>query len=102
MLTMTSCPPNQPGIFFFGLFQTQVAFGDGWLCVTGQQKRLLPAVFLNASGAGSYQIDFTNPLSPASTIQAGDVRHFQFWYRDPQPVGSGFNLSNGLAAYFCP
>ncbi len=102
VLTVQGCPPFQPGIFFFGLFQTQVAFGEGWLCVTGQQKRLLPAVFLNASGAGSYQVDFTNPLSPASTIAPGDVRNFQFWYRDPQPVGSGFNLSNGLAAYFCP
>ncbi len=102
VLTVQGCPPFQPGIFFFGLFQTQVAFGDGWLCVTGQQKRLLPAVFINSSGAGTYQVDFTNPLSPASTIQPGDVRNFQFWYRDPQPVGSGFNLSNGLSAYFCP
>ena len=35
-------------------------------------------------------------------ILPGDARNFQFWYRDPQLVGNGFNLSDGLAAYFCP
>lgn len=102
VLTATACPPSQVGIFFFGLFQTQAPFGDGWLCVTGGQNRLLPAVALNSSGVGSLQVDFTDPNSPASMIPAGSVRNFQFWYRDPQLVGNGFNLSNGLSAQFCP
>ncbi len=101
VLTVDSCPPSQLGLFFFGTFQTQVAYGDGWLCVTGQQERL-PPVLLSASGAATYPLDFTDPTSPASAILAGSVRNFQFWYRDPQLVGSGFNLSNGLSAYFCP
>jgi hypothetical protein len=101
-LGVASCPPEQIGIFFFGQYTTQVPFGDGWLCVTGNQKRLMPPVFLGSTGAGSLQVDFSDPSSPASSITAGSVRHFQFWYRDPQLVGNDFNLSDGLSAYFCP
>lgn len=101
-LTAQDCPPNQVGIFFFGTFKTQSPFGEGFLCVSGNQKRLLPAVFLNASGAGSYQVNFANPNSPASTIQPLSEHNFQFWYRDPQLVGEGFNLSNALHLHFCP
>ena len=102
VLTVDSCPPGQPGIFILGKFKTQSPFGEGWLCLTGGVERLLPAVFLNASGAGNYQVDFTDPSSPASAIAPGSVRHFQFWYRDPQVVGNGFNLSNGMTVSFCP
>lgn len=101
-LTVHGCPPGQFGIFFLGLYKAQAPFGDGWLCVTGGQKRLLPAVVLDAVGAGSLSLDFTDPGSAASTITVGSVRHFQFWYRDPQLVGNQFNLSDGLSAYFCP
>jgi hypothetical protein len=101
VLQVTGCPPNQIGIFFFGLNPIQSPFGEGFLCVSGGQQRL-PAVFLDGAGAGSYAVDFTDPLSPASTIQGLDERRFQFWYRDPQPVGFGFNLSNALRIKFCP
>lgn len=101
-LTVEDCPPNQVGIFFFGSFKTQSPFGEGFLCVSGNQKRLLPAVFLNASGAGSYQVNFADPNSPASTIQPLSEYNFQFWYRDPQLVGTGFNLSSALHLHFCP
>jgi hypothetical protein len=101
VLTVDHCPPNHNGIFFFGCYQTQIPFGEGMLCVTGEQHRL-PMVHLDAQGAGSYALDFTDPLSPASIIEPGRPWNFQFWYRDPQPVGHGFNLSNALSAQFCP
>ena len=101
-MTVAKCPPNQPGLFILGKFQTQVPFGEGWLCLTGGVQRLLPAVFLNAAGAGSFQVDFTDSNSPANQIAPGSDWQFQFWYRDPQIVGAGFNLSNGLSAHFCP
>ena len=31
---------------------------------------------------------------------SGEVKHYQFWYRDPTgPCGAGFNLSNGLSIH---
>ncbi len=34
---------------------------------------------------------------------AGDVRRFQGWYRDPAgPCGFGFNLTNGVEVTFIP
>jgi len=94
--------PFKPGIFFFGCYETQIPFGEGYLCVTGNQHRLAPVVRLDASGAGSFALDFTDPLSPASLIHPGSNWNFQFWYRDPQTVGHGFNLSDALRAQFCP
>ncbi len=70
--------------------------------VTGNQHRLAPLVRLDAFGTGSYALDFTDPLSPASLIHPGSNWNFQFWYRDPQTVGHGFNLSDALKAQFCP
>jgi ribosomal protein L14 len=100
-LTVSNCPPHKPGVFFFGCYQTQIPFGEGYLCVTGNQHRL-HAVHLDATGSGMELLDFFDPSSPASLIQRGSQWNFQFWYRDPQPVGHGFNLSNALQATFCP
>jgi hypothetical protein len=70
--------------------------------VTGNQHRLRPVVRVGSDGSGSYPIDFTDEGSPASLIQPGMELNFQFWYRDPQPVGHGFNLTDALHARFCP
>jgi hypothetical protein len=59
-------------------------------------------VLTSLVGDGYYAIDFTNPSSAASLIQPGAELNFQFWHRDPQTVGHGFNLSDALHAQFCP
>ena len=61
-----------------------------------------PVQYCDASGAASLALDYTNLGSPAALIQPGSVWNFQFLYRDPQPFGGGFNLSDGLHATFCP
>jgi hypothetical protein len=35
-------------------------------------------------------------------ITAGSTWYFQFWFRDPAAGARNVNLSNGLAATFCP
>ncbi len=102
MLTATNCPPNKSGVFFMGSYQTQIPFGEGYLCVTGNQHRFTPVVHCDATGSASYTLDFSDPNSPASLIAAGVPWNFQLWYRDPQPVGHGFNFTDALAAQFCP
>jgi hypothetical protein len=100
-LTVTGCPPGRNGIFFFGKYETMIPFGEGVLCVTGEQQRL-PIVHLDGAGVGRYALDFNDPLSAASHITPATYWNFQFWYRDPQTVGHGFNLSNALRTSFCP
>ena len=101
-LVVYGCPPFRPGLFFYGAFQTQIPFGEGYLCTTGNQHRLQPALRTDDLGNARYFVDFTDPGSAASLIQPGMELNFQFWYRDPQTVGHGFNLSNALHAEFCP
>jgi hypothetical protein len=102
VLLARGVPPRHLGIFFFGAHQTQIPFGEGYLCVTGNQQRLVPGVRVDENGAGSFALDFLDPARRESHIQPGSAWNFQFWYRDPQPVGYGFNLTEALHAQFCP
>jgi Tol biopolymer transport system component len=102
VLLASGCPPQHFGVFCFGTYQTQIPFGEGYLCVTGNQHRLTPVVQLDTRGMGSLALDFTDTESHASLITAGSEWNFQFWYRDSQEVGHGFNFTNALNAHFCP
>ena len=100
-LTAVGVPPVQFGIFYYGPAATQVPFGDGFRCITGQTVRL-PILQTTVVGAVSYAMDFTMPPGPSGEITAGSTWHFQFWYRDPTgPGGNGFNLTDALEVTFC-
>jgi hypothetical protein len=101
-LTVSDVPSHHPGVFFFGRYQTQIPFGEGYLCVTGAQHRMWPMVTVDSNGFGMLPLEFTDPLHPESIINAGSQWNFQFWYRDAQTVGHGFNLSDALSATLCP
>jgi hypothetical protein len=92
-------PQDQFGVFFYGPYREDIPFGDGYRFVGGPLKRIgLP---INTdSGAVTLQLDFTSP--PLDQISPGDQFNFQFWYRDPQQVGHGYNLSDALEIVFCP
>ena len=51
-------------------------------------------------GLGQRPLDVTQ--TPLYCFLAGDTTNFQLWYRDPQPVGFGFNLTNALEVTLCP
>jgi len=91
-------PPDQPSLFFFGPFQAQIPFGNGFRCVGGTIVRL-PVVY-TGGGTAAYTMDLTAP--PASSfIDAHETWYFQNWYRDPAAGGAFFNLTNGLGVTFC-
>ena len=106
ILSASGGPNNEFGLFFYGAGQGQFAFGDGFRCVPGSIARLNPPVLTdNLFGDASRVCDFTSgPMaSGPEAISAGSTWNFQFWYRDPGgPGGTGFNLTNGLSALFCP
>ncbi|MFT5049719.1 MAG: hypothetical protein ACI8QZ_001112 [Chlamydiales bacterium] len=101
VLQVEGARPDGFGIFFFGPGQVQVTFGDGIRCVGGMTQRINPAIQANASGAASRAVDNTQSQY-AGQLAPGNTWNFQHWYRDPGgPLGTGFNLSDGLTISFC-
>ena len=103
-IVASAAAPGQPGLFYYGPNQISAPFGDGFRCVGGAVSRLNPPVIADSFGDASKAVDFTSgaPGSGPGAILPGSTWNFQFWYRDPAAGGSGFNLSNGLTATFCP
>ncbi len=105
-LACTGAVPGQFGLFYYGLEQVSLPFGDGLRCVAGgflPTFRLWPPVLADASGAARTRLRFHE--LPASNgpgrIYPGATWNFQFWFRDPLGGAAGFNLSDGLAVTFC-
>ncbi|MFT5150913.1 MAG: glucose/arabinose dehydrogenase [Planctomycetota bacterium] len=104
-LSANGAAPNQPGLFYYGPNQTSQAFGDGFRCVGGSTFRLNPVTTSNLLGDNNNALDFTTGVtgSGPGQIIPGSTWNFQYWFRDPGgPGGTGYNLSNGLSALFCP
>lgn len=93
--------PGEPGIFYYGSNQAAFPHGNGTQCVASMNLYRLPFVHADFFGQAIYQMDFANPPSFFGAVIPGDTWYFQFWYRDPNGGGSGFNFSDGLAAEFC-
>jgi hypothetical protein len=103
-LTALGVPPNKPGLFFYGPNQVTLLFGDGIRCVGGQLVRL-PVLQSDLLGTVSQPLDLQAPPftgGGVGAVQAGTVRNFQLWYRDPAFGSAGFNTSDGLEVTFCP
>jgi hypothetical protein len=103
-VTCSGLPPSTNGLWFYGANAAQIPFGNGFRCVSGTVFRLGPPQMVSASGTTARFIDLTAPpaSSGAGAITAGSTWRFQFWYRNVAGGGAGFNLSDGLAAVFCP
>jgi hypothetical protein len=92
-------PPQKLGIFFYGLNQTNVPFGNGHRCVANPFFRL-PAVISNSFGDLEFDMDLNN-LPPGGHISSGQTWNFQAYYRDPQGGGALFNATDGLNVPWC-
>ncbi len=96
-LGVSQAPANRPGLFFQGTQDVNGGvgslFGDGLRCAGGQVTRLATVV-TDASGAAV----LPQSVSSLTTVAPGDIRTYQFWYRDPGagPCGQGFNLTNAV------
>ncbi|MFT4540921.1 MAG: hypothetical protein ACI841_004559 [Planctomycetota bacterium] len=100
VLSASGMPATQPGLFYFGDMQVQLAFGNGFRCVGGTTVRL-GVNGSDVSGNASKALDLTS-LPGGALIQAGDTVNMQYWYRDPAGGGASFNLSDAVTATFCP
>jgi hypothetical protein len=100
-------PANKLGLFFMGGMPTSMPFGDGQLCVTSGGAgvwRFNPAQSSGADGVltlGPGVVGLSNSLPPGGHIQAGQIWHFQAWFRDPSgPCGQGSNMTNAVRVMF--
>lgn len=99
-LCVSGCPDTVPGLFFFGCTRSQLAFGNGFKCVTGTTYRL-PIQQTGPTG------DFCSPvnlgsLPVAGIVAPGDVLCFQFWFRDSMGAPKKTNLSDALEVFVQP
>ena len=99
MLKGSVLPGTQFGVFYHGINQIQVPFGDGVRCVGGGIKRF-PVVQTSSLGDVSYSVDYADPAH-SDELVPGATRNFQFWFRDPIGGPNGFNLTNALQITFC-
>jgi hypothetical protein len=99
-LTLDATPvPNEFGIFFHGMTQTQVPFGNGYRCVTDDLRR---GSVIDASGhVASYRYDNSDPEHSLAGF-IGTTRNFQYWFRDPAAGGAFFNTSNAVSIPILP
>jgi len=103
-LVVEGLPPSQPGLFFQANNQVNggvgLPFGDGLRCAGGALVRL-GVKFSDAAGhASSAPLN----LGVKGGVRAGDLRRYQFWYRDPVGTVCGyeFNVTNGLEGVWLP
>jgi hypothetical protein len=91
--------PDQNGLFFHGANATQVPFGNGLLCASGNLRRGDIVFAINNTATISY--DNSTPKR-SLTAFVGTNRKFQNWFRDPMGGGASFNTSNAVAIDILP
>ena len=101
VLSASGMPANKTGLFLFGTTRlwSPLPFGNGLRFIGGAIQRL-PVTTTDANGEVSFAADMTT--FPLNGIAAGDVRDFQFWYRDPAAGGAFYNATDALEIPFCP
>ena len=99
-LMLESAPvPNQSGIFFHGMNQTQVPFGNGFLCTSGGLVR--GSVVVASSNVAGYTYD-NSDTKHSLNAYIGLTRNFQHWFRDPMGGGAAHNTSNAVSISILP
>ena len=90
-LIAAQCPANTVGMFFSSdTTITGFGAGDGLRCIGGSITRL-GLVQTGASGVATSN----GALSLIEGLQGGELRHYQFWFRDLSgPCGGGSNFTN--------
>lgn len=93
--------PYNFALFFQGnnAIDFGVPWGDGLRCAGGGEKRLEARVSDEEGTAYT-----TISISTKAGLSAGDHKHYQCWYRNPQgsPCSYQFNLTNGVSLLWTP
>jgi hypothetical protein len=103
-LVVSTIPPQQPGLFFYGPQELEIPFGNGWRCVGpgALGTFLLRPAKADSLGVLICPLDLENPRRPEGRILPGSTWYFQCWYRDPAGTGFRSNFSDGVEVAFQP
>ena len=100
-LGVSAVEPNEFGLFFHANNAVNggngMVFGDGLRCAGGGLVRF-------AVGQSDSQGDRQSTGGHGAGLAAGEVKRYQYWYRNPtsSPCGTNFNLSNGFEVTWMP
>lgn len=100
-LTVAGVNGNKPGLLLRGNNQVAVPAGDGILCTAGGSQRSQVQVTVNG---GTVYTTF-NGGTLGSVANVGAPTNYQYWYRDPNPLGpcgTAFNFTNGWTVTYQP
>jgi hypothetical protein len=103
VLTATNLPGPALFIQASGLAGTPISFGDGQLCAAVGIIRL--GIVFPTGSTAAYPGGLTpNPIHVAGVTSAGDLRHYQAWYRSLPGLCNELNydLTQGVSVRFGP
>jgi hypothetical protein len=105
LLSASSLPPFNSGLYYMGDAQVANPFYDGMQCALGTTWRFLCCI--QNSGAGGTMVLGPGIASGSGGLVApGTTWHFHAWHRDaapgPGPCGTGANLTNLYSVTFSP
>ncbi|MEM7307367.1 MAG: integrin alpha [Planctomycetota bacterium] len=97
-LTASGLPAGNVGIFFIADTATAGSpLADGTVYVAGNPNLFrFPPVTIGSGGTVSQDIDLNMPPFAALIGSGLPKWHYQFWYRDPQAMGMGSNLTDAV------
>ncbi|MEQ1633536.1 MAG: hypothetical protein ABL997_14255 [Planctomycetota bacterium] len=93
--------PDNSALYFQGSARVNggagAVFGDGLRCVDGSIARL--GTKSNLAGTSSYPEVGDVPIAIRGSVQAGETRYYQVWYRNATAfcTSTTFNLTNGVS-----
>jgi len=103
-LRVIGAPPVSTsfGMFTCGQTQTNVPFGNGYLCISPFAPGIFRMNMQSLVAGGAVTKTMVESEAEFSMCTPGSAWNFQFWYRNPAAGAITFNTSNAIHVQFAP
>lgn len=102
-LRVIGAPPMATsfGMFTCGQVQTNVPFGNGYLCISPFTPGIL-RMRMQSLAVGPVSKTMEDSADEFAMCEPGSAWNFQFWYRNPAAGAITFNTSDAIHVQFAP